>query len=191
VSISTISSTLTQDTQAVSGGGNGRKHAGLLDVAAKALGMSKADLTAALKSGKSLDDVATAQGVSHDDLAAAIKAGLPPRLANSGKADEIVQSIVSKKGMPERPQPATAPTGPAPETAGSSSTSSGLLGATLTDHQQSTLDQLSSLLGTDSTSLLDSLKSGTSLSDLIGAKGVDQSSLASILQDGLLFDATA
>jgi lambda repressor-like predicted transcriptional regulator len=189
VSISAISSTLTQDTQAVGSSGGGRKHAGLLDVAAKALGMSKADLTAALKSGKSLDDVATAQGVSPDDLAAAIKAGLPPRLANSGNADEIVQSIVSKKGMPERPPAATAATEPAPETA-SSSTSSGLLGATLNDHQQSTLDQLSSLLGTDSTSLLDRLKSGTSLSDLISAKGVDQSSLASILQDGLLFDAT-
>lgn len=183
MSINSISSILTQNTQAVSGG-SGRKPTDLLDVAAKALGMSKDDLTTALKSGKSLDDVATAQNVSNDDLAAAIKTALPPQLAKSGKANEIVESIISQKGMP--------PTGPPPDTASSSSsTSSGLLGATLTDHQQSTLDQLSSLLGTDSTSLLDSLKSGTSLSDLISAKGVDQSSLASILQDGLLFDATA
>jgi lambda repressor-like predicted transcriptional regulator len=189
VSISSISSTLTQDTQAVTGTG-GRKHASLLDTAAKALGLSKADLTSELKSGKSLDDIATEQGVSHDDLAAAIKAGMPPKLANSGKADELVQAIVTKKGMPTRPQAAT-PAGPAPMVA-DTSTSSGVLGATMTDHQQSTLDQLSSLLGTDSSTLLDSLKSGSSLSDLISAKGgVDQSSLASILQDGLLFDATA
>jgi hypothetical protein len=58
----------------------------------------------------------------------------------------------------------------------------------LTASQQKTLDSLSSLLGTDSSSLLSSLQSGTSLADLIAGKGLDSSKLAAVLQDGLMVD---
>ena len=68
---------------------------------------------------------------------------------------------------------------------------SGVLGTTLTDDQQQSLDALSSVLGTDSGSLMDSLKSGSSLSDLLSAKGVDADTIAAVLKDGLMFDATA
>ena len=179
------SSTLT--AQALTGGaGRHNGSASPLDAAAKALGLSKKDLVDQLRSGQSLDDVATAQGVSHTDLAAAIKAGMPADLAASPKADAMVESIISKKGLPARPE------GPPADAAATGSTTSGVLGSSLTDAQQSTLDALSDLLGLDPSSLLDSLRSGSSsLSDLISTKGVDQSSLAGILQDGLLFDATA
>jgi hypothetical protein len=189
-SISSATSTL--NTQALTAP-RGRHHGGeLLDTAAKALGLSKDDLVSQLKSGKSLDDVAAAQGVSHDDLAAALKAKMPPELAASDQANDLIDAITSKKGMPTRaarglqgPPPGTAPPGTQP-----TDNSSGVLGSTLTEAQQTTLDKLSSLLGTDSAGLLDSLRSGSSnLSDLISAKGVNQDSLASILQDGLLFDA--
>lgn len=179
----TASSNLT--TQAVSGRGGHRHDNHLLNAAAKALGLSEDDLVTQLKSGKSLDDIATAQGVSHDNLAAAIKQSLPPQVAASTKADSMVDSILSKKGLPGRPQ------APPPAVAADPS-SSGVLGSSLTESQQNTLDSLSSLLGVNSDSLIDSLRSGaSSLSDLLSAKGVDQSTLASILQDGLLFDATA
>lgn len=53
------------------------------------------------------------------------------------------------------------------------------------------LDSLSSLLGTDSNSLLDELQSGASLSDLVKDKGIDTSTLANVLQNGLLVDTKA
>jgi lambda repressor-like predicted transcriptional regulator len=65
---------------------------------------------------------------------------------------------------------------------------SGVLSGALTQSQQKTLDSLSSLLGTDSTSLMTSLKNGTSLADLVSQSGVDSSKLAGILQDGLMVD---
>jgi lambda repressor-like predicted transcriptional regulator len=182
-SISSSTSTLTGLGPAT----GARRHpgGGLLQTAAQALGLSTDDLVSQLKSGKSLDDVASEQGVSHDDLAAAIKAGMPPERAADADADATVESIISRKGMPDRPQ------GPPPPARAAGDSASGVLGSSLTDAQQSTLDALSDLLGTDSSSLMDSLKSGSStLADLLSAKGVDQSSLASILQDGLLFDAT-
>jgi len=193
-SISSATSTL--NTQALTAP-RGRHHGGeLLDTAAKALGLSKDDLVSQLTSGKSLDDVAASQGVSHDDLAAALKAKMPPELAASDQANDLINTITSKKGMPTRaarglqgPPPGTPP--PGTQSPGTADNSSGVLGSHLTEAQKNTLDKLSSLLGTDPAGLLDSLRSGSStLSDLVSAKGVNQDSLASILQDGLLFDAT-
>jgi lambda repressor-like predicted transcriptional regulator len=168
-----------------------RQGGGAIAVAAKALGLSTDDVISQLKSGKSLGDIADAQGVSRTDLASALKSGMPDGTASSDKADEIVDRIINQVGLPQRPQ------GPRPD-ATSDSTSdsgvsgvSGVLGSSLTSSQQSTLDSLSSLLGTTSDSLLGSLQSGTSLADLVSAAGVSQGSLASILQDGLLIDTTA
>ena len=53
------------------------------------------------------------------------------------------------------------------------------------------LEALSSVLGTDSDSLLSSLQSGTDLSDLLTSKNVDASTLAGIIESGFLFDAKA
>jgi lambda repressor-like predicted transcriptional regulator len=162
---------------------------GPIAVAAKALGLSTDDVISQLKDGKSLGDIADAQGVSRDDLATALKNGMPDGAAASPNADEVVNNIINRVGMPQRHHG----TPPADDTSTSSgdSTASGVLGSSLTSSQESTLNALSSLLGTDSSSLMDSLKAGTSLSDLVSAAGVDQSSLASILQDGLMFDGTA
>jgi hypothetical protein len=54
-------------------------------------------------------------------------------------------------------------------------------GLRLTGDQQNTLNELSSLLGTDSVGLLDQLKNGTSLSDLFSAQGVDQKGISAVL----------
>ncbi len=53
------------------------------------------------------------------------------------------------------------------------------------------LDELSKLLGTDSSTLKDQLTGGTSLSDLLSNAGVSMSSLAGVLQNGLLVDQNA
>jgi lambda repressor-like predicted transcriptional regulator len=145
-----------------------------------------------LKSGKSLGDIADAQGVSRDDLAAALKSGMPDGMSSSPNADEIVNNIINQVGMPQHHHRGGGSS--SDSTSSSSSTDSnvsGVLGSSLTSTQQSTLDSLSSLLGTDSDSLMSSLQSGTSLADLVSAAGVSEGSLASILQDGLLIDTTA
>ena len=71
------------------------------------------------------------------------------------------------------------------------STSTGIFGSSLTDDQQSTLDSLSSLLGTDPSTLTSSLQSGTSLSSMLADGGVSQDDAAAVLQNGLMFDASA
>jgi lambda repressor-like predicted transcriptional regulator len=166
---------------------------GALDVAAKALGLSTDDVISQLKDGKSLGDLADEQGVSRDDLASALKAGAPPGMADAANVDKVIDTMIDRVGMPERPQgpPPGPPPGDKSGLGSIDSSTSGVLGSSMTADQSSMLDKLSSLLGTDSTSLLDELKSGSSLSDLLADKGVDQSKLASILQDGLLFDAKA
>ncbi|WJH36741.1 hypothetical protein N6H14_14010 [Paenibacillus sp. CC-CFT747] len=50
---------------------------------AKALGISKADLTKELKTGKSLADIAKAKGMSEEQLIAKLKEELTPALKNS------------------------------------------------------------------------------------------------------------
>jgi hypothetical protein len=187
VSVGSLSTSISgQVAQAATTGTHRRHDGGPLAAAAKALGMSQDDLTTELKSGKSLDDVAKEKGVSQDTLNAAVKASLPPQVAASSDVDDIVGQITSRKGLPQRPG------GPPPAaTTGSSDTSSGVYGSTLTADQSSTLTALSSLLGTDSGSLLSSLQSGTSLSDLLTSNNIDLGTVAGIMQDGLLIDTTA
>jgi hypothetical protein len=57
--------------------------------------------------------------------------------------------------------------------------------------QNETLTALSNLLGSDPSSLLQQLQSGTSLSDLLSAQGVSMDALSSQLQNGLLIDTQA
>ena len=160
---------------------------GPLKAAAEALDMSQDELVAALKDGKSLADVAEDQGVALDELTAALKADMPAEMAATGKAGEIVSSIINTKGLPQGPPP---PSGGGRGFAASrlDGSTSGVLGSSLTASQQSTLDSLSTLLGTDSDSLLQSLRGGTSLSDLVSRRGVSSSALTSVLADGLMVD---
>jgi lambda repressor-like predicted transcriptional regulator len=151
-----------------------------IDVAAALFGMSKADLTDELKSGKSLNDVAKEKGISTDDLDSALVKNMPPSMASSGDPLAIAQKIAAQVGMPNGPGKG-GHDGPPP----SEDNSSGSSSAT------SVLDELAKLLKTDTATLKDSLSSGTSLSDLLTQSGVSMSDLADTLQQGMLVDTTA
>src|SRR5664279_1638118 len=161
-----------------------RRHHSPIDAVASTLKMSTDDIKTQLQSGKSLSDIAAAQGVSHDDLISALKAGMPDELKNSDAAtatsDTTGTTATSGHHHHHR--------GAASQVSGLDGSSTGVMSGSLTASQQKTLDSLSSLLGTDSSSLLTSLQSGTSLASLVSSKGVDSSKLASVLQDGLLVD---
>lgn len=129
-----------------------------VQAAAKVLGMNTSDVMNALKSGKSLADLAKQQGVSTDALTSALKADAPKDVQGSPDTDAMLQKLVNQQGM--RGHHGHHAQG-APSAAASSAT--GALTGTLTADQQSTLSTLSGLLGTDSSSLLSELQSGTSL----------------------------
>jgi lambda repressor-like predicted transcriptional regulator len=160
---------------------------GPMRAAAEALGLDRDDLVNALKDGKSLADVAGDRGVSVGDLASALRADMRPELAASGKADEIVSRMISERGGPQGPPPPGAG-GQGFAATRLDGSASGIYGSSLTATQQSTLGSLSALLGTDSDSLLDSLRGGTGLYDLASRRGVSGSALSSVLQDGFLVD---
>ena len=143
---------------------------GPLKSAAEALGMSQDDLVAALKDGRGLADVADEQGVALDDVTAALKADMPPELAAAGTAAGGGRGFAASR---------------------LDGSTSGVLGTSLTSGQQSTLETLGTLLGTDADSLLASLRSGARLSDLVAQRGVGNPALASVLADGLLLDTRA
>jgi len=172
---------------------------------ASTLGLSTEDITTQLQQGKSLNDIATAQGVSHDALISALTAGMPSQVQSSDNATGIAEKIAGTAGLSgTQATQATSGTGAAQghhhhhhhgsgsgaaaQVSSLDGSSTGVLSGTLTDSQQQTLDSLSSLLGTDSSSLLTSLQSGNSLADMVSSSGVDSSSLAAVLQDGLLVD---
>lgn len=154
------------------------------------LGMSADDIAAQIGQGKSLDDLATSKGVSHADLIGALELGMPGLQAPSVDGSAIAERIATRKGLPQ-PHHHHHHGGPRPSASAGDGTASGVLTGTVTEVQQSMLDKLSGLLGIDASSLLDQLRGGANLSDLVSAKGVAGSSLASVLQDGLLVDATA
>ncbi|MFI7585691.1 hypothetical protein ACIB24_01285 [Spongisporangium articulatum] len=162
----------------------GGQDGGPLGAAAEALGLSQDDLMQEMSSGQSLSDIANAQGVSQDDLASAIKSSLPQEVQASGDVDSIVSSIMTQQGPP--PPPGGGRGFGQPDTG-----ISGVFGDSLTSSQQDMLDSLSSLLGTDSDSLLSQLQSGTSLTDLLSTSGATTDQLASILENGLLVDTRA
>jgi hypothetical protein len=139
--------------------------------------MDATSIMSRVASGKSLNDLADSQGVSRNDLVAALKAGMPTRMASSVDADSIVQQIAGQKGLP----------GPPP--AFGTSAPTGVMGGGMTSGQQSLLDAISKVLGTDSSSLMQSLLDGGNLSSMLQDKGVDPDSFAGILQQSLLFDA--
>jgi lambda repressor-like predicted transcriptional regulator len=189
-----------------------------LDAVSSLLGMSKDEVASALQQGKSLNDLVTSKGVSHEDLISALKSGMPSELAGSTNATQVAEQIASQTGLQGPPDSQGASgvqgsfgvqgVGAASDVSGTSATSghhhhhrgsatqlngldrsvSGVFGSSLNSSQQRTVDELSSLLGTDSNTLLTQLKNGTSLADLVKTKGVDSGSLANVIQDGLLVD---
>ena len=169
-----------------------------IDAVTDVLGMSKDEITTALQSGKSLNDLADSKGVSHDDLISALKAGMPDGAAKSSDADQMLEAIAAQPGLQGPPgmggaggssgSSGTSGFGSASRVSGLDGGMSGVLSGALTSTQKQTLDELSSLLGSDSQSLMDSLKNGTSLADLVKDKGLSSSTLANVIQDGLMVD---
>lgn len=155
-----------------------------VQTAAKALGMDPADVMSALTSGKSLADLAKQQGVSTDALTTALKADAPAKARGSSGIDARLQKLVDQQGLGVH----HGHHGHGARSAGPAAT--GALTGTLTADQQSTLSTLSGLIGTDSSSLLSQLQSGTSLASLLDDKGVSTDTLAASLQKGLLIDTS-
>lgn len=154
-------------------------HPDPIATAAKVLGLSVTEVVKALSSGSSLADLAQKQGVSRDDLVAALVADAPAEVTATGNVEAMVKGLVDQTGM--------GGPGGGPPPAGSS----GALGASMTSDQQDTVDALSALLGTDPASLLDKLRSGVSLGDLLSDAGVSTADLAGVVEDGLLIDTSA
>ena len=180
--MNSISGTSSLNVSAMSG--IGRPHAapsgkGPFEAVSSVLGMSADEIASQVQSGKSLDDLATDKGVSHEDLVAALKAGAPQGAKDSGKLDEMIEKLASRKGV-------QGPMGPPPGGMG------GLMGGgKLSGSQQSMLDSLSELLDISSEELQEELTSGTSLTDLLQDRGVSMDDLASAVQSGFLVDVRA
>lgn len=174
---------------AVSGawGHHGRHGHNPVQAVSSLLGMSTDDITSELKSGKSLDDIASEHGVSHGDLVNAIVAGMPERMRNSDRATDIAEKIAIRKGLPTPPP---LPQAPPADGSGQDAGVSGVIGSSLSPAQQKMLDDISSLLGEDTDTLLQDMRSGTSLATIAAAKGVSGDSLTGVLQDGILFDTS-
>lgn len=166
----------TSSTSATSNDGSSTRVPGHLAAAANVLGMSTDDVTKALSAGASLSDLAEEQGVSRDDLVAALVADAPKDMQAMGNVQSMVEGLVDQKGL--------GPVGQTPSP-------SGVFGESMTSDQQDTLDTLSALLGTDSTSLVSALRGGTSLADLFSSAGLDLDDVAGAIQEGLLVDTTA
>jgi hypothetical protein len=152
---------------------------GPIAAAAEVLGLSVDEVTKALSAGSSLADLAEQQGISREKLVAALVADAPDEIQATGDVTAMVQGLVDRVGM-------GGPGGGPPP-----SGSSGVLGAELTSAQQKTVDALSDLLHTDSASLLEKLRNGTSLSDLLSADKVTTKDLAGLIENGLLIDTSA
>lgn len=157
---------------------------GPLDAVSSVLGMSADEIASAVSSGSSLMDLAEEKGVSSEDLLNALKEGAPDDLRNSANIDDVVAQIANQKGPGGPGGPGGPPPGPPPP-------GGVLAGGQLTSGQQSTLETLSSLLEMSTDDLASTLRSGTSLTDLLEQKGVDLSTLASSLEKGVVVDLRA
>ncbi|PPK66628.1 hypothetical protein V5P93_004669 [Actinokineospora auranticolor] len=147
------------------------------DAAAKALGMSTDDLRGALGSGQSMSTLAQSKGVSTDTLTTAISDALTSAdsTLSATKAKEVAQKVVAGPGHgggPGGPGGAR-PAGPPPGGGG---------------HDQKVddaLDSVADALGLSSEELQDELRSGTSLTDVAAANGMDAATLKTTITDAL------
>lgn len=160
----------------------------LLSPVADRLGMSVSELKTAMQGGSTLDQLAGTKGVSRADLVASIKEGLAagkpagaPELSTE-QLDELAETIsvgaMPGAGGPGGPGgPMGAPPAEAPR------------GQNRADGD--TVESVAKLLQMSTTDLLDSLTSGTSLSELAKDKGVSFQSLLDTVSSGMVIDTTA
>lgn len=93
----TVASTLASTLPEHGPGGHGRRGGKLLEPAATALGMSVADLRAALESGKSLAAVAESKGISKATLISKLVAAAEEHLAADVKAGRLTQAQADQR----------------------------------------------------------------------------------------------
>lgn len=149
-----------------------------VEAAAEALGMSTDEVVEALEDGSSLAELAEEQGVAREDLVNALVAAAPEDLRALDGIEQMTEQLVDAEGLP-------GPAGPPP--AGSS----GVWGASLTSSQEDALASVADLVGVDASTLVDQLRSGTTLADLLSDAGVSLDDLAGALEDGFLIDTQA
>lgn len=149
-----------------------------VEAAAEALGMSTDEVVEALTDGSSLADLAEEQGVAREDLVQALVAAAPEDLRALDGVEQMTEQLVDAQGLP-------GPAGPPP--AGSS----GVWGASMTSSQEDALASVAELVGVDASTLVDQLRSGTTLADLLSDAGVSLDDLAGALEDGFLIDTQA
>ncbi|WP_432564844.1 hypothetical protein [Kineococcus sp. SYSU DK003] len=150
------------------------------------LGSSVEDLRAELASGVSLDDIAEERGVSHDDLIAALEAGMPADAPAGVDPTQVLERMAAQAGGPQAP---AAPTGQG--LGGSVGSRTGITTGSVTDRQQSVVDQLSDLLDTDPDGLIAELQGGSDLLQMLQDRGITRAAAAETVGEGFLLDARA
>lgn len=113
---------------------------------------------------------------------------VPPPAPPDDSGGAQLDTPRSTVALPPPPPDSAPPPPPPPPPLSSAGGSTGLLGDSLTADQQSSLETLGELLDTDAQALLEKLQSGSTLAELLQGSGIDPSTLASVIQDGLLFD---
>lgn len=156
-----------------------------MDPVAKLFGMSDDELESDLRSGQSLAQIASAKGVSSDDLTTAVTQGLQSAGISAPPGTDsqtFVQNLINQPGGHHRHHHH--------KQADDSSTSGVSSGV------QQALGSLASAFGMNESDMLQSLQSGTTLSQLADQQGVSQESVAqllgqSTLGQSLIVDTTA
>lgn len=155
-----------------------------MDAAAKALGLTDAQLQQSLQSGSTLSDLARQQGVSEDSLVSAIAQSLQenaPAGSSSSTTDytSLAQDIVDGKVPAHRHAHHAHAASSQDATDGSGS--------------DDPFGTAASLLGMSQDDLLSALESGSSFNDLLAAKGLTVNDLTAALgtTQGTIVDTTA
>ena len=145
------------------------------------LGISANEIETQLDSGMSLSDIAAAQGISHDDLIEALRDGMPAEMRGAANVEEILESIAAQKGR----GPAGGPPPPPPPR---SMESTGVFAESITTTQQQVVDSLGDLLEMEPEQVVEELRSGSSLIDLLDRGGLSVSDLADAIDVGMFYD---
>jgi lambda repressor-like predicted transcriptional regulator len=155
-----------------------------MDAAAKALGLTDAQLQQSLQSGSTLSDLATQQGVSEDSLVSTIAQSLQenaPAGSSSSSTDytSLAQNIVQGK-TPHHHHGHHARAASPSQDAGDTS-------------DDDPFGTAAGVLGMSQDDLLDALESGSSFTDLLSAKGLTVDDLTNALgtSQGTIVDTTA
>ncbi|MEL6982540.1 MAG: hypothetical protein AAFO29_08955 [Actinomycetota bacterium] len=190
-------SSLTSTSQVGQLNGPGRGHrpngpppdGGPSKVVAVLTGLSTDEVATQLASGSSLAEVAEGAGVDRDELTAALVDNAPPRLEASGDVESIVSQMIDKAGGPERRGRPDGP--PPPPPGGGNGSATGALTGSTTARQDTMLEAIANLLETDPNSVVDQLRNGTNLADMLDQAGASKTDFLGGIERGLLFDDRA